>query len=99
MPQNQAGICLQYRGKSISCMPDYYGMINDLCDLAVEAMSDFVEFMSSGNPDRAGGVRALEKRGDELKARNIDVLNKTFSTWMDRADLYRAIVTIDHIVN
>ena len=57
-------------------MPNFYGLINDQCDLAVEAMSEFVAFMSSGNWDKAVRVRELEKQGDELKARNIDVLNK-----------------------
>lgn len=80
-------------------MPNFYGLINEQCDLAVEAMTEFVAFMSSGNWDKAARVRELEKQGDELKARNIDVLNKAFSTPMDREDLYRAIVTVDHIIN
>jgi hypothetical protein len=80
-------------------MPDFYGMIDEQCDLAVEVMSELVAFMSSGNWDKALRVRQLEKRGDRLKARNIDVLNKAFSTPMDREDLYRAIVTVDHVVN
>ena len=80
-------------------MPKLYGLVNEQCDLAVEAMSEFVEFMSSGNWDNAERVRALEKQGDELKARNIDVLNKAFSTPMDREDLYRAIITVDHVIN
>jgi uncharacterized protein Yka (UPF0111/DUF47 family) len=80
-------------------MPDFYGLVNEQCDLAVEVMTEFVAFMSSGDWDKAQRVRDLEKQGDELKARNIDVLNKAFSTPMDREDLYRAIVTLDHIVN
>ncbi len=80
-------------------MPDFYGLINEQCDLAVEATSEFVEFMSSGNWDKAKRVRELEHQGDKLKARNIDVLHKAFSTPMDREDLYRAIVAIDHVVN
>lgn len=80
-------------------MPDFYGLINEQCDLAVETMGEFVSFMESGDPDRALGVRQLEKRGDTLKARNIDILNKAFSTPMDREDLYRAIVTVDHVMN
>ena len=80
-------------------MPDFYSLINQQCDLAVEVMSELVDFMSSGNWDKAVLIRALEKRGDVLKARNIDVLNKAFSTPMDREDLYRAIVMVDHVVN
>ena len=80
-------------------MPDFYSRISEQCDFAVEVMSEFVAFMSSGDWDKAQQVRKLEHRGDELKARNVDILNKAFSTPMDREDLYRAIITIDHILN
>jgi uncharacterized protein Yka (UPF0111/DUF47 family) len=80
-------------------MPDFYSLLNEQCDLAVEAMEVFVQFMENGDKALARQVRALEKRGDELKARNTDILSKSFSTPMDREDIYRAIATIDHIVN
>jgi len=80
-------------------MPDFYSLLNEQCDLAVEAMEVFVQFMEKGDKTLAKQVRALEKRGDELKARNTDILSKSFSTPMDREDIYRAIATIDHIVN
>jgi hypothetical protein len=44
-------------------------------------------------------VRELEHAGDELKDRNMDVFNRAFSTPMDREELYRAISTIDHVIN
>jgi uncharacterized protein Yka (UPF0111/DUF47 family) len=80
-------------------MPDFYSLLNDQCNLVVEAMEVFVQFMESGDKALAKQVRSLEKRGDELKARNTDILNKSFSTPMDREDIYRAIATIDHIAN
>ena len=80
-------------------MPDFYSLLNDQCDLVVEAMEVFVQFMENGDEALALQVRALEKRGDELKARNTDILNKSFSTPMDREDIYRAIASIDHIAN
>lgn len=80
-------------------MPDFYSLLNEQCDLAVEAMEVFVVFMENGDKAMARQVRALEKRGDELKARNMDILSKSFSTPMDREDIYRAISSIDHIVN
>jgi uncharacterized protein Yka (UPF0111/DUF47 family) len=80
-------------------VPDFYSLLNDQCDLAVEAMEAFVVFMENGDETMASQVRALEKRGDELKARNTDILSKSFSTPMDREDIYRAISSIDHIVN
>jgi hypothetical protein len=80
-------------------MPDFYKLLSEQCDLAVEALEVFVEFMEHGAPENAKRVRLLEKRGDELKARNIDILNRAFSTPMDREDIYRAITSIDHVVN
>lgn len=80
-------------------MPDFYRLINDQCDLAVEAMAALVEFMETGNREKADRVRELEKRGDELKARNEAILDKAFSTPLDREDIFRAIVSIDQIVN
>jgi hypothetical protein len=62
-------------------------------------MEVFVQFMENGDKAMARQVRALEKRGDELKARNTDILSKSFSTPMDREDIYRAISSIDHIIN
>ncbi|MGD2056821.1 MAG: DUF47 family protein [Gammaproteobacteria bacterium] len=86
-------------GRVFPRTPDFYSLLNEQCDLAVEAMECFVQFMERGDEGLAREVRGLEKRGDELKARNNDILNKAFSTPMDREDIYRAITSIDHIVN
>lgn len=44
-------------------MPDFYSLLNEQCDLAVEAMEVFVQFMENGDKAMARQVRALEKRG------------------------------------
>jgi len=80
-------------------MPDFYGLMNEQCDVLVEAMELFVEYMEDGDPEKAGNIRLIEKRGDELKTRNMDVLNRAFATPMDREDIYRAIVTLDMGMN
>lgn len=80
-------------------MPNFYGMLDQQCDLAVKAMEVFVQFMTDGTEDSARRVRELEKEGDTLKQSNMDVLNEAFATPMDREDIYRAIVSIDHIIN
>jgi len=80
-------------------MPDFYGLIEGQCELVVKAMDVFVEFMETGDPQTGLRVRALEKEGDELKAQHMDILNHAFATPMDREDIYRAIVTVDEILN
>jgi len=80
-------------------MPDFYGLINDQCDLICRGMDVFVEFMESGEVSKGEQVRTIEKEGDELKARHMETLGRAFATPMDREDIYRAIVTIDEILN
>jgi uncharacterized protein Yka (UPF0111/DUF47 family) len=80
-------------------MPDFYGLINAQCNLVCEGMDVFVHYMETGDPQFGERVRAMEKEGDELKARNMEVLGRAFATPMDREDIYRAIMTIDEILN
>lgn len=80
-------------------MPDFHSLLNDQCDLGVRAMDKFVAFMETGDEVKAMEVRRLEHEGDKLKARNIDVLNRSFSTPFDREDIYRAITAIDEGLN
>lgn len=75
-------------------MPDFYRLLNDQCSLVVGAMDVFVAFMETGDVVKAKEVSRLEREGDKLKTRNIDVLNLSFSTPFDREDIYRAITTI-----
>lgn len=99
MSGNTASLITRMVDRVFPRMPDFYSLLNEQCDLAVEAMEVLVQFMEKNDKALARQVRALEKRGDELKARNTDILSKSFSTPMDREDIYRAIATIDHIVN
>lgn len=78
--------------------PDFYVMLDQQCDLAVEAMRALTAYMSDGDPAQAMQVRELEHRGDDLKHRNMDQLNRAFATPMDREDIFRAIISVDDIM-
>jgi uncharacterized protein Yka (UPF0111/DUF47 family) len=80
-------------------MPNFYALINEQCEVAVESMQVFSSYMEGGDKKLARKVRELEHEGDRLKNRNIQILNASFSTPMDREDLYDAIAGIDHIIN
>ncbi len=81
-------------------MPDFYGMLNQQCDLVLRSTEAFVEFMKGGATEELGTkIRAMEKEGDEIKARNMEVLSRAFATPMDREDIYRAVSAIDEILN
>ncbi|WP_238701286.1 DUF47 domain-containing protein [Mariprofundus erugo] len=85
--------------KVIPPMPDFYALINEQCDLCVQTMVAFVAYMEESTVENAALVRELEKRGDELKMRNNRVLDKAFTTPIDREDIYDAIIRIDEIMN
>jgi len=99
MNDNSKSLALRLIDRVFPRMPDFYGLINEQCDLALEAMLVFTSFLESGDKEIAQKVRDLEHRADDLKHRNIRILNASFSTPMDREDLYDAIAGIDHIIN
>lgn len=80
-------------------MPNFYHLIDEQCDQCVAGMEVFVSYMESGDVALAERVREMEKAGDEIKARNIRILDNAFATPMDREDIYHAIISIDHILN
>ncbi|HEX2706313.1 MAG TPA: DUF47 family protein [Candidatus Lustribacter sp.] len=89
----------QLMGRVFPRMPDFFGMLNNQCALAVDGLDALVAYMHDGTHEAGMGVRLLEHEGDEAKGRHMDALNKAFSTPMDREDLYRAISTLDHVLN
>ncbi|PIP03049.1 MAG: DUF47 domain-containing protein [Zetaproteobacteria bacterium CG12_big_fil_rev_8_21_14_0_65_54_13] len=80
-------------------MPDFFTLINEQCDLCLQAMTVFVSYMERGDAETAAEIRRLEKQGDKLKRRNSQVLDKAFTTPMDREDIHDAITSIDDIIN
>ena len=80
-------------------MPDFYGLISAQSEQLCRSMDVYVKFMETGDAEIGNQVRAMEKEGDELKSKHMEILNHAFATPMDREDIYRAIVTIDEILN
>jgi hypothetical protein len=99
MNEKKDSLVTRLIGRVFPRMPDFYGLMNDQCDVLVEAMEAFVAFMEDGSEERAQTVRDIEKRGDSLKTRNMDILNRSFATPMDREDIYRAIIALDMGIN
>jgi len=80
-------------------VPDFYSMMVEHCDLVCRAMEVFVEFMETGDQEKGNQVRVMEKEGDDLKTRQMEILSRAFATPLDREDIYRAIMAIDQILN
>ncbi|MEO5341416.1 MAG: DUF47 family protein [Magnetococcus sp. MYC-9] len=80
-------------------VPDFFGLLDDQCEVMTQCMEAMEAFMESQDEQKATLIRELEKRGDEIKARNLAILAKAFATPLDREDIYRAITSIDMILN
>ena len=85
-------------GRVFPRAPDCHRLLGEQCDLAVTTMTTLVDFMKDGAPEKGARVRELEHRGDDLKHRNMDELNRSFATPIDREDIFRAVVTLDDII-
>ena len=86
-------------GRVFPKMPNFFVALNSQCELAVAASDALVKFMETGDEQWALQVRELEHEGDRVKDANMDTLNSAFATPVDREDLYRAIISIDHVLN
>ena len=79
--------------------PNFFELVNEQCDMAAKIMDGLVAYVKSTDKDKGKHISELEKEGEELKQRNLELLNTAFSTPMDREDIYRAIVDVDHVMD
>lgn len=86
-------------GRIFPRMPDFYGLLGVQCGLVAEGTAALVDYMRAAGDEHANRVRELEHAADRVKARNLDVLHRAFSTPMDREDIFRAMNAIDAILN
>ena len=78
---------------------DFFGMLAEQSANAAETTRLLVEFMETGDVTVSQKVRDDEHEADRIKAANLSVLSDAFSTPVDREALFRAITTLDDIVN
>ncbi len=78
---------------------DFYALMNEQAAGVVAACEDLVEFMEFPSPEIARRLLDQEHKSDDIKVRNLQLLSDAFSTPIDREDLYRAIMSLDEVVN
>ena len=80
-------------------MPDFYQMLHEQSRHVVHTVGLLVNFMETNDDEVSLEIRADEHAADRVKINNIHLLNEAFSTPMDREDIYRAIMSLDEVVN
>jgi uncharacterized protein Yka (UPF0111/DUF47 family) len=79
--------------------PDFFALLNDQCEILVEAMEAFVAYTKTGKNSDGKKVRQLENRADELKDKIIDTLSSALTTQIDRGNVGKAVHLLDHPIN
>lgn len=79
--------------------PDFFGMLVEEARQVAHGTGLLVEFMQNGDEAIGAKIKQKEHEADRTKVRNLHALNESFSTPIDREDLYRAIVHLDEILN
>ncbi len=78
---------------------DLYALINEQCEVLVEATDAFIQYMEGGSEKKTKKMREIERRVEEFRVRNIGTLKRAFATPMDREDVYPAIATLDLVID
>lgn len=79
--------------------PDFFRLLHEQSQQVVHTVGLLVRFMETGDAAIGEQIRQDEHAADRVKMRNMHLLNEAFSTPMDREDIYRAIATLDEVVN
>lgn len=78
---------------------DFFGLLTEQSRQVEHTVALLVRYMESGDDAIGQQIKDDEHAADTVKVRNIHTLNEAFSTPIDREDIYRAIATLDQVVN
>jgi uncharacterized protein Yka (UPF0111/DUF47 family) len=78
---------------------DFFQLLTEQSRQVEHTVGLLVEYMRSGDDAIGARIKEDEHAADKVKVNNIHTLNEAFSTPIDREDIYRAITTLDEVVN
>jgi uncharacterized protein Yka (UPF0111/DUF47 family) len=78
---------------------DFFALLHEQSHQVEHTVNLLVHYMESGETEIGLQIKEDEHAADKVKVRNIHTLNEAFSTPIDREDIYRAINTLDEVVN
>lgn len=78
---------------------NFFQLLYEQAHQVVHTVELLVKFMEHGEAEFGELIREDEHAADKVKVYNLHTLNEAFSTPMDREDIYRAITTLDEVVN
>lgn len=80
-------------------MPDFNGMLRAQADNLAATTRALGDYLGSSAPDKAARVNALVDEGHKLRDRTLAVLYGSFITPIDREDIYKLAMSLDHVLD
>lgn len=80
-------------------MPDFFGLLTEQALQVRDGVALLVRLMETADPEIGNEIRREEHEADKTKLRNLQILNESFATPVDREDIYRAVVNLDEVLN
>jgi len=78
---------------------DFYALLIEQAEKILEAMQRLVEWLYTGQEEKAQRVRDLEREGDEVRSRLAGQLGQAFVTPIDREDIHHLSRRLDEVAN
>ncbi len=78
---------------------DFFGMLNNQISIVLDMSELMVDFMETNSAIIGDKIFEKEKEADQLRVKIMADLNDSFSTPVDREDIYRAVMGIEDIAN
>jgi uncharacterized protein Yka (UPF0111/DUF47 family) len=78
-------------------VPDFQAAIAARCRLLETALGELEEYLAKGSSERAQVVRGYVDRAHEETRRDLDRLNRSFITRIDREDIDILLNRVDHV--
>ena len=95
---NKSGFFQALLDRVIPKPPDFLTLLAEQSALVSETMTNLHQYMQHPTDELSERLTEEEHAADTLKIRNLHLLNRAFSTPIDREDIYRAVDGLDWIV-
>ena len=80
-------------------MPDFFAVLAEQSRSVAATTGLLADYMETGATSLSARIVQDERDQDQRKAANLHLLNEAFATAMDREDIYRAIMSLEDVVN
>jgi uncharacterized protein Yka (UPF0111/DUF47 family) len=80
-------------------MPDFYGMLEAQADNLRATVAALADYLQASDADLAAQVHDLVDEGHALRDSTLNTLYGSFITPIDREDIYKLAMAIDHILD